>query len=119
VKLHAELAAVLGGRAPTEEDVGKLVYTRMVIEESMRLYPPVHTIARTALADDTLAGRPIPKGSSVLIVPWVLHRHRLCGRIREHSSRSGSPPSNPPHDRASRTCPSAAGAVSASAPLSR
>jgi cytochrome P450 len=75
--LHAELAAVLGGRAPTGEDVGKLVYTRMVIEESMRLYPPVHTISREALADDTLSGRAIPKGSNVLIVPWVLHRHRL------------------------------------------
>ncbi len=76
-KLHAELATVLGGRPPAEEDVGRLTYTRMVIEESMRLYPPVHTIAREALADDTLVGRPIPKGSSVLIVPWVLHRHRL------------------------------------------
>jgi cytochrome P450 len=75
--LHAELAAVLGGRAPTDADVGRLPYTRMVIEESMRLYPPVHTIARAALVDDTLAGRPVPKGSSVLIVPWVLHRHRL------------------------------------------
>jgi len=76
-KLHAELASVLGGRPPTDEDLGKLPYTRMVIEESMRLYPPVHTIAREALADDVLSGRRVPKGSSVLIVPWVLHRHRL------------------------------------------
>jgi cytochrome P450 len=48
----------------------------MVLEESMRLYPPVHTIARTALADDTLAGRHVARGSIVLIAPWVLHRHR-------------------------------------------
>jgi cytochrome P450 len=75
-KLHAELRAVLGGRAPTSEDLDKLTYTRMVIEESMRLYPPVHTIGREALADDTLAGRHVPKGSAVLIAPWVLHRHR-------------------------------------------
>ena len=75
-KLHAELAAVLGGRAPDSEDLSKLTYTRMVIEESMRLYPPVHTIGREALADDTLAGRRVPKGSAVLIAPWVLHRHR-------------------------------------------
>jgi cytochrome P450 len=75
-KLHAELATVLGGRAPGPEDLSKLTYTRMVIEESMRLYPPVHTIAREALADDTLAGRHVPKGSAVLIAPWVLHRHR-------------------------------------------
>jgi cytochrome P450 len=75
-KLHAELAAVLGGRAPNAEDLSKLTYTRMVMEESMRLYPPVHTIAREALADDTLAGRHVSKGSTVLIAPWVLHRHR-------------------------------------------
>jgi cytochrome P450 len=75
-KLHAELAAVLGGRAPEAEDLSKLTYTRMVIEESMRLYPPVHTIGREALADDTVAGLHVPKGSAVLIAPWVLHRHR-------------------------------------------
>jgi cytochrome P450 len=75
-KLHAELQTVLGGRTPNAEDLSKLTYTRMVVEESMRLYPPVHTIARQARADDTLAGRLVPKGSAVLIAPWVLHRHR-------------------------------------------
>jgi cytochrome P450 len=75
-KLHAELTSVLAGRSPNPADLGKLTYTRMVIEESMRLYPPVHTIARAALTDDTLAGRHVPKGSIVLIAPWVLHRHR-------------------------------------------
>lgn len=74
-KLHAELDSVLGGRAPTHEDLSKLRYTRMVVEESMRIYPPVHTIGRAALADDTLAGRRIPKGSTILIAPWLLHRH--------------------------------------------
>jgi cytochrome P450 len=47
----------------------------MVVEESMRIYPPVHTIARQANADDTLLGRKVPKGSTVMIVPWLLHRH--------------------------------------------
>jgi cytochrome P450 len=75
-KLHSELQSVLGGRAPNSDDLNKLAYTRMVIEESMRLYPPVHTIAREALADDTLSGRHVPKGSNVLIAPWVLHRHQ-------------------------------------------
>ena len=41
----------------------------------MRIYPPVHTIARQAIAADTLLGRHIPKGSTVMIAPWVLHRH--------------------------------------------
>ena len=93
-KLHAELRAVLGGRAPNSEDLGKLTYTRMVIEESMRLYPPVHTIAREALADDTLAGRHVPKGSAVLIAPWVLHRHPQAlaesGTIRPRAILAGA-----------------------------
>src|SRR5205085_7389055 len=42
-KLHAEIDAVLDGRAPRHEDLAQLRYARMVIEESMRLYPPVHT----------------------------------------------------------------------------
>jgi cytochrome P450 len=74
-KLHAEIDSVLGGRAPSHDDLSKLSYTRMVIDESMRIYPPVHTIARQAIGEDTLVGRRIPKGSTVMIAPWVLHRH--------------------------------------------
>lgn len=74
-KLHAELDAVLGGRTPTHDDLPRLGYTRMIVEESMRIYPPVHTIARVALGDDQLCGRAVPKGSTVMIVPWLLHRH--------------------------------------------
>jgi len=74
-KLHAELESVLGGRAPGHEDLSKLTYTRMVIDESMRIYPPVHTIARAAIGEDTLVGRQIPGGSTVMIAPWLLHRH--------------------------------------------
>jgi cytochrome P450 len=75
-KLHAEIKTVLGGRPPQHEDLAKLTYTRMIIEEAMRLYPPAHTIARTPLADDEIGNLRIPKGSAVLISPWVLHRHR-------------------------------------------
>jgi len=73
-RLHAELASVLGGRNPLHEDLARLPYTRMVIEESMRLYPPVHTLSRDAVADDELMGHRIPAGATLLIAPWLVHR---------------------------------------------
>jgi cytochrome P450 len=76
-KFHAELEQVLGGRVPRFEDVAQLRYTRMVLEESMRLYPPAHTMSREALAQDEIEGHRVAKGSVVSIVPWVIHRHRL------------------------------------------
>jgi cytochrome P450 len=74
-KLHAEIDAVLAGRSPVHDDLARLNYTRMVIDETMRIYPAVPAIERQALEADTLAGVSIPKGAIVLIVPWVLHRH--------------------------------------------
>jgi len=74
-KLHAELDAVLKGRAPTYEDLPRLPYSRMIIDESMRMYPPAHTMVRVALAEDSLCGRQIPKGAIIIISPWLLHRH--------------------------------------------
>jgi cytochrome P450 len=47
----------------------------MIIDESMRMYPPAHTMVRVALAEDTLCGRQIPKGAIIIIAPWLLHRH--------------------------------------------
>jgi cytochrome P450 len=76
-KLQAELDRVLGGHAPTYEDIANLPYTRMVIEEAMRLYPPAPGISgRVALEDDEIAGTKIPKGAMVLIAPWIVQRHR-------------------------------------------
>jgi len=76
-RFHAELDRVLGGRAPSFEDLARLRYTRMVLEESMRLYPPAHTMSREAVAEDEIEGHRVAKGSVVSIVPWVIHRHRL------------------------------------------
>ena len=73
-KLHDELAAVLGGRTPRHEDLAELRYARMVIDESMRLSPPAHTLGREAIAADEVIGHRIPAGATVLIVPWILHR---------------------------------------------
>lgn len=75
LKLEAELSRVLNGRAPTLEDLPKLTYTRMVVEESLRLYPPIWLFPRDAVEDDEIAGYHIPKGSSVFLIPFVTHRH--------------------------------------------
>jgi cytochrome P450 len=73
-KLLDELTTVLNGRTPQYEDIANLRYTRMVIEESMRLYPPAHTMAREPIAPDYILGHRIPAGALVLIVPWLIHR---------------------------------------------
>jgi len=74
-RLHIELDEVLGGRIPTGEDLPRLPYSRMVIEEAMRLYPPAWSFSRNALAEDELAGYPIPAGSLILLCPYTTHRH--------------------------------------------
>jgi cytochrome P450 len=74
-RLHAELNEVLGGRVPTSEDLPRLSYCRMVIEESMRLYPPAWSFSRNAVAEDKLGGYPIPPGSLIWLCPYTTHRH--------------------------------------------
>jgi cytochrome P450 len=69
-RLHAELGTVLGDRLPTLADVPGLVYTRAVIQETLRLYPPIPILAREATDDEI-----VPKGSIVAVVPWLLHRN--------------------------------------------
>lgn len=77
-RMHAELDRVLGGRDPAWSDVPELSLTRMILQESMRLYPAVHTLAfREAQQDDVVCGMPIPRGAIVTIMPWLIHRHRL------------------------------------------
>jgi cytochrome P450 len=72
--LADELATVLADRAPTFADVERLPYTRDVVRESLRLYPPAWAIGRIASADTTLGAWAVPKGSVVLASPWVTHR---------------------------------------------
>jgi cytochrome P450 len=72
--LHAELDAVLAGRDPGPDDVSRLPYTRAVIAESMRLYPPAWTLGRRALQDYHWGGYDIPANSLVLMSQWVMHR---------------------------------------------
>jgi cytochrome P450 len=74
-RLHAEVDAILGGRLPTVEDLPNLPYNRMVLEESLRLYPPAWSFSRNPLADDELGGYHIKAGSTVLLCPYTTHRH--------------------------------------------
>ncbi|KAG1694693.1 Phthiocerol synthesis polyketide synthase type I PpsA [Nymphon striatum] len=75
-KLHDELDEVLHGRAPEFADVEKLKYTRAILDETMRLYPPVPILSREALEEDTIRGKKVPPGSIMLIVPWLIQRHK-------------------------------------------
>ncbi len=74
-RLRDEVATVLEGRVPTASDLPKLGYTRMVIEETLRLFPPVWRLARTAIGADQIGGHAVPAGSTVVISPYLVHRH--------------------------------------------
>ena len=72
--LQTEIDTVLGSRRPAADDLPRLNYTRMVIEESMRLYPPGWILVRTPREDDAVGGYRIPKDAPVLLSPYVTHR---------------------------------------------
>ncbi|MFC0007313.1 cytochrome P450 [Micromonospora siamensis] len=74
-RLHAEAVEVLGDRVPGHADLANLPYTGMVIQETMRLYPPVWALPRRAVAADEIGGYPVPTGAEVMISPYTLHRH--------------------------------------------
>jgi long-subunit acyl-CoA synthetase (AMP-forming)/cytochrome P450 len=73
-RVRAEVAEVVGDRPAEFKDVAKLAYTRQVIEETLRLYPPSWSFSRAVIADDEIGGYLIPAGSTVAISPWVTHR---------------------------------------------
>ena len=80
MRLRAELGEVLGTggdrRVPTLGDLPRLAYTRMVVDETLRLYPPAWITNRQAIAEDEILGHRIPAGAFVMLSPYVLHRHR-------------------------------------------
>ncbi len=72
--LEAEVDQVLAGRVPGTDDLPRLPYTRMVIEEAMRLYPPAWAVTRSVAQDDEIDGFAIPAGAIVMVSPFVTHR---------------------------------------------
>ncbi|MFO1147842.1 MAG: cytochrome P450 [Alsobacter sp.] len=71
VEAEADAAGDLAQAARDE----RLPWTRAVLEEAMRLYPPVASLTRAAREQDVVAGAVVPKGALVVVAPYVLHRH--------------------------------------------
>jgi cytochrome P450 len=73
-RLHAELGTVLGGRIPTVEDLPDLKYAEMVIQETLRLFPPAWLMTRLAREEDEIGGYR-PARTPVYLCPYITHRH--------------------------------------------
>jgi cytochrome P450 len=76
VRIEAEVDRELT-RSLSKRIADRLIETRAVIEETIRLYPPIAALSRVAISDDELNGEPVRPGSLIVISPYVLHRHRL------------------------------------------
>lgn len=74
-KLRDEVMSVISGPIPAMSELRGLPYAKMVIEESMRLYPPAASIGRQSIAEDEIAGYPIAPNTIVNLVQWTTHRH--------------------------------------------
>lgn len=72
--VREEVSRILGERTPVLEDVSNLTYTRMVIDETLRLYPAGWMISRTAVEEDEIGGYRIPAGQGIFLSPYVTHR---------------------------------------------
>jgi cytochrome P450 len=96
---HAELEKVLGNRLPHLKDVPDLIYTRAVIDEAMRLYPPIPLLTRQATKAEKIRSRKVEKGAIVAVIPWLLHRHRLYWDKPDHFMPERFLPGAPPVDK--------------------
>ena len=74
-RVEAEVNEVLQGRTPTAADVPRLTYLSMVINEALRLYPPAWVVIRSPIREDRIRGYRIPPRSTILLSPYVTHRH--------------------------------------------
>jgi unspecific monooxygenase len=92
-------AEVQGVTANGALDIERLKFTRAVVDETMRLYPPAFLIARAAAAPDTVAGLPVKNKDVILIAPWLLHRHEKLWRDPNAFIPSRFMPPSPPPDR--------------------
>jgi len=97
-KLHDELTTTLGHRPPTMDDLPQMSYTRMVVDETLRLYPPSWISTRRAIECDTIGGYHIPANALIVMSPYVTHR-----RINEWPNPEGFDPERfTPEENAAR-----------------
>ncbi|MFF2549562.1 cytochrome P450 [Nocardia sp. NPDC058058] len=83
-RLHEELDSVLAGRTPTADDVDKLVWSKAIFLEAMRIYPPVIGLTRVAKHDDVLAGYHVKAGTTVVVsLHGVHYNERVWDRPSE------------------------------------
>jgi cytochrome P450 len=75
-RLAEEVKHVTENHVPSADDLARLTGTRMILEEAMRLYPPVPFMSREAAGPDRLGDVEVTPGTRIIIAPWVLHRHR-------------------------------------------
>jgi len=71
---HAETDQVLGGRSPTWDDLPRLTYTDQIVQESLRLHPPVYSLGRVSLNDDVVGGWIVPRGTTLLLSVYGAQR---------------------------------------------
>ncbi len=112
-KLHEELDQVLQGRIPTVEDLPQLKYTRMVLGESMRIYPPIYLITRQAVEDFEIGPYLVPADTIVLMSPYLIHHDARFHQNpetfdpdtwEEHAQRISSKYEYFPFSRGPRAC---------------
>lgn len=98
-RLAEEADTVLAGRPATAEDAASLVFTRQVIEEAMRLYPPAPILGRRAVEATEICGHPVKKGDVVLLAFYALHRHKTLWEWPDHFDPDRFSPDRRPSDR--------------------
>jgi cytochrome P450 len=74
-RIRAESVAVFGDREPTAADYAGLAYTRAVIQETMRIYPPIWGLIRVAVAPDVIGGKEIKPGDRVTLFAYGAHHN--------------------------------------------
>lgn len=110
--VHDEIERVCGDRVPTVDDVPQLELCKAVIEETLRLYPPVPILARQTRSADKIGDIAAESGSLILIVPWLLHRTESLFENPHHfrperflEGRRPTPYSYIPFASGPRVCP--------------